>query len=216
MGTPERMYLTCWIPYGQVTRDVLHPGGEVLAPYSLRKGPGLRLHLAHDGGQLPTCRIPAARLHDSWHDENGLTLVFEAFHTAEGRRAVENCRESTPHVSPEFVVVSETTGSQGERIVTDAILCGVALVADAAYSSARVTDVQTATQRRRLRGAHVAATLAHAGGTPAPARQLPPAPDLAAAATYAQRSAISDLADRATVQQVGRAWREWQDSLAHA
>ena len=177
----ERIYVSAVIPYGELTHAVPDPRGERLAPGSLRTAPGraLRLYLAH-GGDRSHYRIPAGLLHDARQERAGLELCFELHRTAEGRRARENAADSTMAISPELYVLRDRTGGDGERYILDAILHGVALTADPAYGSARVTAIQTATERRTARLNAVAAMLEHGKAAALEARKYAPAPDVAA------------------------------------
>lgn len=156
----ERVYISVLVPYNEVTHGVADPRGERLAPGSLRhaKGSPPRLYLAH-AGDRGHYRIPAGRLWEAGDDPAGLHLVYELHRTAEGRRAAENAADSTMSVSPELIVINDRTGPLGERLITEAILHAVALCADPAYPGAKVTAIQTATERRAARFAALAAQL---------------------------------------------------------
>jgi phage head maturation protease len=156
----ERIYLSMVLPYGELTHGVADPRGERLAPGSLRhaKGRAPRLYLAH-AGDLGHYRIPAGRLWEAGDEPAGLHLVFELHRTAEGRRAAENAADSTMSVSPELIVISDRTGPVGERLITEAILHAVALTPDPAYAGAKVTAIETASERRAARLTRLAAVL---------------------------------------------------------
>ena len=177
----ERIYVSAVIPYGELTHGVPDPRGERLAPGSLRTAPGraLRLYLAH-GGDRGHYRIPAGLLWEARQEPAGLELCFELHRTAEGRRAAENAADSTMSVSPELYVIRDRTGADGERYIQDAILHGVALTPDPAYPSAKVTAIQTATERRAAYFARAAAALKAGQAAALEARKYAPAPDVAA------------------------------------
>lgn len=176
----ERIYVTALIPYGELTHGVADPRGERLAPGSLRhaKDHPPRLYLAH-AGDRGHFRIPAGRLWDAGDEPAGLHLVFELHRTAEGRRAAENALDSTQSVSPELIVYADRTGPAGERLITEAILHAVALTPDPAYAGAKVTAIQTATERRLARLRAVDAMLARGQAAALEARKYAPAPDVA-------------------------------------
>ena len=82
-------------------------------------------------------------------------------------------------VSPELYVIRDRTGADGERLVLDAILHGVALTPDPAYPSAKVTAIQTASERKAARLNAVAAMLEQGKAAALEARKYAPAPDVA-------------------------------------
>lgn len=176
----ERIYVSMVLPYGELTHGVADPRGERLAPGSLRhaKGHAPRLYLAH-AGDRGHYRIPAGRLWEAGDEPGGLHLVFELHRTEEGRRAAENAADSTQSVSPELIVIGDRTGPVGERLITDAILHAVALTPDPAYAGAKVTAIQTATERRTERLKAVARMLEQGHAAAVDARKYAPAPDVA-------------------------------------
>ena len=159
-GLAERIYVTVHLPYLEVSYGVPDPRGERFAPGAFRFIPGYtpRLYLAH-GGDRSQYRLAAGKLWEHQDTPEGLDLVYELFRTAEGRRGHENALDSTTNVSAEFTAIREGTGPRGERLITDAILSGVALADVGAYRGATVTAIQTATERRTARFAALAAQL---------------------------------------------------------
>ena len=189
----ERIYVSVIVPYNELTHGVADPRGERLAPGSLRhaKGHPPRLYLAH-AGDLGHYRIPAGKLWEAGDDPAGLHLVYELHRTAEGRRAAENALDSTQSVSPELIVINDRTGPLGERLITEAILHAVALTPDPAYPGAKVTAIETATQRRAAYFARAAAALEAGQAAALEARKYAPAPDPAALLAVKWDPALAD------------------------
>ncbi len=96
-------------------------------------------------------------------------------------------------VSPELIVYADRTGPLGERLITEAILHAVALCADPAYPGAKVTAIQTATERRAAYFARAAAALEAGQSAALEARKYAaPAPDVAALLAITYDPAIAE------------------------
>ena len=175
--TDERIYVSAVIPYGELTHGVPDPRGERLAPGSLRTAPGraLRLYLAH-GGDRGHYRIPRRAPLGSPPGARRARAVLRAAPHRRGPQGGGERRGLHHERQPRAVRHPRPHRGRRRAAVLDAILHGVALTPDPAYPSAKVTAIQTASERKAARLNAVAAMLEQGKAAALEARKYAPTP----------------------------------------
>lgn len=138
------------VPYGQTSHNVPHPGGEQFAPGAFKRSldharsAGRRLKLFR-GHQHDTAVGVAIEAEDT---AEGVLTAFHIADTDAGNAALAEVREGVlDSLSVGFRAIREKV-IDGVRVVTEAALHEVSLVALPAYEGARITGLRDLDPKR--------------------------------------------------------------------
>ena len=138
------------VPYGQTSHGVPHPGGERFAPGAFKRsldhmtasGRRLKLFRGHDHSAAVGVAINAQ------DTEQGVVAAFRIADTEQGNSALTEVREGVlDSMSVGFRAIREKV-VDGVRVIVEAALHEVSLVAFPAYDGARITGLRDADPSR--------------------------------------------------------------------